>query len=472
MAKLYTKEQIALANSVNLIDFLRMQGETLIKSGKDMRWARNHSVTFRDNRYYKWKEREGGYPIQFLKEFFGYDFKQAMEVLLSTVGDVELVNSLKQQEEVKKPFIVPEKNDNNKRAYAYLNKTRLIDMEVLNYFFNNDLIYEDKDYHNAVFVGFDENGIIRHAHKKSTIPNGKSYRSNVESSDSRYSFHYLGTSDKVFVFEAPIDMLSFISLHKDNWQEHNYIALNGLGTEGLEYLLDTNSKIQRISLCFDRDVAGSEACERVKDELFDKGYDEVKILQSKNKDWNEDIMEINGQKFKPSEENPKTKYLSFLHKQVCQYIPEYYYEGSIGDLRNEFAQLFYNRKEKETDYNFLKEKLINITACSEGLRERLYACNEHDMQREKISDMMLDKYRCYKDIGTLEKRVMNIKDSMENLKSAYDAYCMDKNNYKKLFEALSEVSVTTFTQLNFIEREKRLTMKHEKKFDFIEMKGY
>ena len=50
MAGLYSKEQIALANSVNLVDFLKTQGEKLTKSGKDMRWERNHSVTVRDNR--------------------------------------------------------------------------------------------------------------------------------------------------------------------------------------------------------------------------------------------------------------------------------------------------------------------------------------------------------------------------------------------------------------------------------------
>ena len=37
MARLYSDEQIAVANNVDLVNFLRMQGESLMKSGKDMR---------------------------------------------------------------------------------------------------------------------------------------------------------------------------------------------------------------------------------------------------------------------------------------------------------------------------------------------------------------------------------------------------------------------------------------------------
>ena len=34
----YTQEQIDRANAVSLEDFLRSQGETLIKSGREYRW--------------------------------------------------------------------------------------------------------------------------------------------------------------------------------------------------------------------------------------------------------------------------------------------------------------------------------------------------------------------------------------------------------------------------------------------------
>lgn len=413
MAGLYSKEQIALANSVNLVDFLKTQGEKLTKSGKDMRWERNHSVTVRDNRYYKWREGEGGYPIQFLKDFYGYDFKQAMEVLLSTVGDVELINSLKQQEEVKKPFIAPEKNDNNKRAYAYLNQTRLIDKEVLNYFFNSNLIYEDKKYHNAVFAGLDEDGVIRHAHKRSTNPYGKSYRGNVESSDSRYPFHYNGTSNKVFVFEAPIDMLSYITLHKDNWQEHSYIALNGLGTEGIEHLLDTNKNLRLILLCFDHDVAGIEATERVADLLHEKEYYEVGIIQSVNKDFNEDLKKINGKDFKSAEENPKYEELDKVIKEIQESIT---YEDlqehtDYQTIAKSFAELYYSSNSNDCkEVGIINQKVNDLIKKSLIAQHRIYMPFFGELE---VFENLKEDYRAYKDKGNLKNK---LKDIIEDLK--------------------------------------------------------
>ena len=88
---------------------------------------------------------------------------------------------------------------------------------MVNAFVRAGLLYEscekfkDREYHNAVFVGKDENGVPRHAHKRSLNSLGKTFRINVEGSDPRCSFHYTGTSNRLYVFEAPIDLMSFLS---------------------------------------------------------------------------------------------------------------------------------------------------------------------------------------------------------------------------------------------------------------------
>lgn len=64
------------------------------------------------------------------------------------------------------PFVIPKRNDNMRRVYAYLINRRGIDRDVLYSFAHKGMIYESADYHNAVFVGFDKNGIVRHAHKR------------------------------------------------------------------------------------------------------------------------------------------------------------------------------------------------------------------------------------------------------------------------------------------------------------------
>ena len=100
-----------------------------------------------------------------------------------------------------------------RRVFAYLIKQRCIDRAVIHHFAHSGLIYEDSKYHNAVFIGLDKNGNPRHAHKKSTSINDSSYRGNQSGSDAAFSFHWIGKNDTIYVFEAPIDLMSFISLH-------------------------------------------------------------------------------------------------------------------------------------------------------------------------------------------------------------------------------------------------------------------
>ena len=60
----------------------------------------------------------------------------------------------------------------------------------------------DEEYLDAVKNYLDKRGLY-------TM--GQSYRGNIEGSDPKHSFHYLGGDDTLYVFEAPIDLLSYIS---------------------------------------------------------------------------------------------------------------------------------------------------------------------------------------------------------------------------------------------------------------------
>ena len=115
-----------------------------------------------------------------------------------------------------------------RRVFAYLLQQRLISRDVLTVFVKAGLVHEDANYHNAVFIGKDEHGVVRHAHRRSTSDRGRSFRANASGSDPRYSFRWVGTSDRLYVFEAPINLLSFLTLYPKDWQEHSYVALCGL----------------------------------------------------------------------------------------------------------------------------------------------------------------------------------------------------------------------------------------------------
>ena len=62
----YTQAQIDRANAVSLEDFLRTQGETLIKSGREYRWKEHDSLTVRGNKWFRHSQSKGGYPIDFV----------------------------------------------------------------------------------------------------------------------------------------------------------------------------------------------------------------------------------------------------------------------------------------------------------------------------------------------------------------------------------------------------------------------
>ena len=276
---------IERARRTDLAEYLRRQGETLRRSGSEWEWRHEGAkVTIRGNLWFHQYDRQGGDAISFVRWFGGKTFAEAVQVLLGQEG-IRLSETARPSP---KPFLLPPRHTDMRRVYAYL-LGRYIDREVIHFFAHRQLLYEDAVYHNAVFVGMDENGVPRHAHKRGTYTQGEPFKGNVDGCDPRYSFHYIGTSSTVYVFEAPIDMLSFISLYQQDWHRHSYVALCGVAEHALLQLLADAPQVQRIGLCLDNDKAGMKARERLTAILAEKGYGEVFSLLPQQKDWNEDL---------------------------------------------------------------------------------------------------------------------------------------------------------------------------------------
>lgn len=138
-----------------------------------------------------------------------------------------------------------------------------------------------------MFVGFDEHGVPRHGHKRGLYM-GQSYRGNIEGSDPKCSFHYLGGDDSLYVFEAPIDLLSYISLFPDEWQEHNYVACCGTSSIPVMEMLRQLPQLRQVYLCLDNDDAGHAASNRMSKLLAEQGI-LVEQLLPREKDWNDDL---------------------------------------------------------------------------------------------------------------------------------------------------------------------------------------
>lgn len=321
----FTEEQKEQARRTDLADLLRRQGETLKRSGSEYEWKDgSQKVTVRGNLWFHQYEQVGGDAIDFVCRFMGKDYPEAMEYLLGECGGT-LTVSPPIQKEPPKPFELPPRNDNMRRVYAYLINRRGISRDVIYAFASKGMIYESADYHNAVFVGYDKDGVARHAHKRGT-GSQSTFKGNVESGLPEYSFHWTGQAEpalnprteaqskhssvyprqnqsgKLYLFEAPIDMLSFISLHPNGWQKHSYAAGCGVSDRVLWQMMKDNPQIDTVYLCLDNDEAGHKANKRISDALFVKGI-KHEILIPNRKDWNEDLLYPNEE----SEEEGESK---------------------------------------------------------------------------------------------------------------------------------------------------------------------
>ncbi|MDL2274312.1 toprim domain-containing protein [Oscillospiraceae bacterium OttesenSCG-928-G22] len=290
----FTDRQLDDAKRTDLAAFLRYRGEKLVRSGSEYRWVyrdgagEHDSVTVKGNRWFDHKQQIGGDAIGFLQEFMGYSFREAVAQLIMDNGELKMkerpqlstINS-----KLSIDFALPERNHNMHRLYAYLCKTRHIDHEVVTHFVRAGVLYEDTAYHNAVFLATDENNKPLGGMKKSTLSGG-GFRQTITGSDTRYAFHHRGSSGRLYVFEAAVDMLSFITLHPEGWRQHSYLALDGVSSKALHHFLAAHEDVQDICLCLDNDAAGNQAALRIASELREQPV-AVSMLLPEGKDWND-----------------------------------------------------------------------------------------------------------------------------------------------------------------------------------------
>ena len=94
----------------------------------------------------------------------------------------------------------------------------------------------------------------------------------------------------LYVFEAPMDLLSFLTLYPDRWQEHSYVALCGTGGQAVCWMLEQHPSLQSVVLCLDHDEPGQTAARRLQEELQGAGYHSG-ILLPVHKDWNDGLVQ-------------------------------------------------------------------------------------------------------------------------------------------------------------------------------------
>lgn len=290
------KQKRYLAGQTDLVSWLRSHGEELKRSGSEWEWDyQGERVTIRGNLWFNQYTQEGGNAVDFLRYFYNYSEESAVEALCesSAVGLPVRASppQLRPEKEEKPQLEVPVASTNMRRVFAYLCQTRGISPEIVSAFAHAHLLYETAEHHNAMFVGRDEAGKIRHVHLRGTLTES-GFRQTLPGSEKAFSFHWKGVGSKLYVFEAPIDLLSYISLFPENWQENSFVALCGVGITPIEHFLDSCPQLSEVVLCLDNDGAGHRAAHRIAGQLYREWNGLIVSAHFPNlKDWNEQLLQ-------------------------------------------------------------------------------------------------------------------------------------------------------------------------------------
>lgn len=320
----YTDSQLDEARRTDMIDFLgRKEGFDFERTGSVYVCKQHDSLIIQPNRrnwYWNSINEKGLNVIDWLTKIDGMSVQEAFKTIIGFNGNETTAfaktsseyRSKASEKEEAKEFKPPGKSDSTKKVRAYLCQTRCIDPHIVNYCIKHELIYQDNQYGNAVFAGYDEDGVMRFAESKATNTFKKYRPRNVSGSDKRYSFNMSSLideneKDRLYVFEAPVDLLSHATLiqlaenaraekedRKPNvnvWKAQNRLSLSGCSSVALDSYLERNPQISKLDLCLDNDDAGRNACESIIEKYGEK-Y-EIRIHRVKSgKDYNETLQNI------------------------------------------------------------------------------------------------------------------------------------------------------------------------------------
>lgn len=398
----FSEDDLYRANNADLVSYLCGRGERVKRVGSTYQYiytdgsGTHDSVTISGGKWYDHKNQRGGYAVKFLQEFLGFSFQDSVIELLGGHCSAQTQNRVAREspKTVVKPFELPEPNSDMRRVFAYLTKQRFIDPQIISHFAHEHKIYEESKYHNVVFVGTDENGVPRQASVRSTLSFGKTFRITVASSDTKYSFSHFGNDEKLFVFEAPIDMLSFITLYQKDWQQHSYIAMNGVYESAVLKALENHADLRSVYLCTDNDEGGLEAAERLRDILHEHGYGDIFRIAPQQKDWNESLKQLRGAEYLPA--------VPHQHREL--------YLQSIAELNE--MRINPNRIAADLIAAYNSADRIRLAEFSVAASEHFLKIAGVEFPLDVMKARLTNEYKCYQDKGTAATKLGKLQSAL------------------------------------------------------------
>ena len=293
-------EVITEAKRMDLLTYLReYEPGELVKFSSNTYTTRTHdSLKISNGKWMWWSRGIGGKSaLDYLIKVRGMDFVEAVQTIMGN-GSVSFptYENIKSYEE--QPLLLSEKSPTTDVVFDYL-FGRGIDFEIINYCLEQELIIESLPYHNAVFIGYDENKEPKYAAYRAT--NQSRIMGDCTGSKKQYSFRLTAeNTGEVHLFECAIDLLSYATLMKlegKDWRQFNLVSLAGVYSPKqkiedskvpvtLGRLLEKDKTIRRIVLHLDNDIAGRKATKALQTILSDK-YEVVDDPPQYGKDVND-----------------------------------------------------------------------------------------------------------------------------------------------------------------------------------------
>lgn len=292
-----------IKDTVDILTLAEDLGYTVQKVGSYYTLKEHDSVRINanENKFFRNSNNSYGSVIDFYMEFTGSDFKDALKHLggkynisKPAIKDQDSIKKENNRREEIQDLILPKGADDNKRAYAYLTKTRGIDTDIVKEMIDKNMIYQDEK-GNCVFVSYEDNKPVFCCFRGT---GSKRFLGDIEGSSYEKSFYIENGSKTLVLTESVIDSMSIMSLTKINgydYKDLDYLALSGASKyeKALNYHLNKKN-IEKVIVALDNDNGGIKIAGSVK-EYINQNFSEIAVLiklPQNEKDYNDKLKKV------------------------------------------------------------------------------------------------------------------------------------------------------------------------------------
>ena len=270
-----SKQEIARAKEMDLLTYLQNYEPWELKhiKGDVYQTVSHDSLKISNGKWMWWSKGIGGRSaLDYLIKVRGMEFTEAVTTINGNSIAIEPI-PIKKEKVKKESLVIPTRNISCEKTMQYLIEERALDKTIVMELYDKGIWYETSKYHNVAFVGKDLQDNIKLVTLRSIYGD---FKNTTSGSDRHFPVRLVSESIRnnvVHIFEAPIDMLSYLTLMKQmgtDYKRHNFLALCGIYQAkenieessvpiGIQQYITDYSYTKTVCLHLDNDGPGKKA---------------------------------------------------------------------------------------------------------------------------------------------------------------------------------------------------------------------